>query len=155
MKRKVWILVQQLLPQRNSQSWEPNRKALTYEPSNVSVRLRGRCLLGGKLSVLSEPRYAKRIRTHCVDAETSSLSSVFIARGYLSSNVKNQHPFNHLPGPRLYPWPLLESVIDRWRNYVSVHLFNAARVIVKGSLVSTISLSSCPFLWSSCNGLRW
>jgi len=29
-------------------------------------------------------------------------------------------------------------------------LFNAARVIVKGSLVSTISLPSRPFLWFSC-----
>jgi len=45
MKRKVWILVQQLLPKRNSQSWEPNRKALAYKPWNMSVRPRGRCRL--------------------------------------------------------------------------------------------------------------
>jgi len=40
MKRKVLILVQQLLPKR---------KALTYEPWNMSVRLRGRCRLPHKL----------------------------------------------------------------------------------------------------------
>jgi len=45
MKRKVWILVQRPLPKRNSQSWEPNRKALPYEPWNMSVGLRGRCRL--------------------------------------------------------------------------------------------------------------
>jgi len=32
MTGKVWILVQQLLPKRNSESWEPNRKALAYGP---------------------------------------------------------------------------------------------------------------------------
>jgi len=39
--------VQQLLPKRSSQSWEPNRKALAYkhEPWNMSVRLRGCCRL--------------------------------------------------------------------------------------------------------------
>jgi len=45
MKREVWILVQQLLPKRNSQRWEPNRKALAYEPWNMSVRLWGHCRL--------------------------------------------------------------------------------------------------------------
>jgi len=29
-------------------------------------------------------------------AETSSISSVFIARGYLRSNAQNRDPFNHL-----------------------------------------------------------
>jgi len=32
MKRKVWMLVQQLLPKRNSQRWEPKWKVLAYEP---------------------------------------------------------------------------------------------------------------------------
>jgi len=45
MKRKVWILVQQLLPKRKSQSWEPNRKVLPYKLWNISVRLRGSCRL--------------------------------------------------------------------------------------------------------------
>jgi len=31
------------------------------------------------------------------DAETSSVSSVFIAQGYLRSNAQNRHPFHHLP----------------------------------------------------------
>jgi len=30
-------------------------------------------------------------------AETSSVSSVFIAWGYLKSNAENRHPFHHLP----------------------------------------------------------
>ena len=96
MKRKVWILllVQHLLPQRNSQSREPNRKALAYEPWNISVTRRGRCRLADKLSVLSEPRHARRIRNYYRDAETSS---VFIARGYLRSNAQNRHRFHHLP----------------------------------------------------------
>jgi len=34
---------------------------------------------------------------YLLDAETSNVSSVFIARGYLRSNAKNRHPFNHLP----------------------------------------------------------
>jgi len=29
--------------------------------------------------------------------ETSSVSNVFIARGYLRSNAQNRHPFDHLP----------------------------------------------------------
>jgi len=61
MKRKGWILVQQLLPQRNSQSWEQNRKTLAYKPWNRSARLRGRCRLTDKLSVLSEPLHARLI----------------------------------------------------------------------------------------------
>ena len=97
MKRKVWILVQQLLPKRNSQSWELNRKALAYEPWNMSVRLRGRCRPTDQLSVLSEPRHARRIGCYYLVAETSSVSSVFIARGYLGSNALNRHPFRHLP----------------------------------------------------------
>jgi len=97
MKRKVWILVQHLLPKRNSQSWERNRKALAYEPLNISVTLRGRCWLTDKLSVSSEPRHVGRIRKHCLDAGTSSVSSVFIARDDLRSNAQNRHPFHHLP----------------------------------------------------------
>jgi len=87
MKRKVWILVQHLLPKRNSQSLEPNRKALEYEPWNMSVGLRGRCRLTDKLSVLSESCHARRIGYY-LNAETSSVSSVFIARGYLRSNAQ-------------------------------------------------------------------
>jgi len=45
MKRKVWILVQQLVPKQKSQSWEPNRKVFPNEPSNISITLRGRCRL--------------------------------------------------------------------------------------------------------------
>ena len=97
MKRKVWILVQHLLPKRNSQRWEPNLKALAYEPWNMSVRLRGRCRLTDKLSVLSKPLHARRIGNCYLDAETSSVSSIFIARGYLRSNAQNWHPFHHLP----------------------------------------------------------
>jgi len=62
----------------------------------MSVTLRGRCRLSDKLSVLSDPRHARRICSYYFDAETSSVSSVFIARGCLRSNVKNRHPFNHL-----------------------------------------------------------
>jgi len=29
--------------------------------------------------------------------ETSSVSSVFITRGYLKPNAQNRHPFHHLP----------------------------------------------------------
>ena len=97
MKRKVWILVQQLLPKRNSKSWEPNRHALAYKPWNMSVRLRGRCRLTDKLSVSSEPIHARRIGSYYINAETSSVFSVFIARGYLRSNAQNRHPFHHLP----------------------------------------------------------
>jgi len=60
----VWILVQHLLPKRNSQSWEPNRKAVAYESWNMSVRLWGRCRLTDKLSILSEPRHVRRIRNY-------------------------------------------------------------------------------------------
>jgi len=56
--------------------------------------------LTDKLSVLSEPRHARRIRSYYLVAETSSVSSVFIARGYLRSNVQDQHPFHHLPQAR-------------------------------------------------------
>jgi len=99
----VWILVQQLLPKRNSQSWEPNRIALAYEPWNMAVKLRGRCRLTDKLSVLTKPRHARRIGSHYLDAE-SSVSSIFIARGYLRSNAQNRHPFHHLPV--LLSWPM-------------------------------------------------
>jgi len=52
IKRKVWILVhvQHLPPKRNSQSWEPNRKALAYEPWNMPVRTRDCCRLTDQLS---------------------------------------------------------------------------------------------------------
>jgi len=76
MKREVWILVQQLLPKRNSQSWEPNQKALAYEPWNISVRLRGHCSLTDKLSVLSEALHARRIRSYYLDAEMTSGSNM-------------------------------------------------------------------------------
>jgi len=66
-------------------------------PLNLLVRLRCRCRLTDKLSVLSEPRHARRSRSYYLVAETSSVSSVFIARGYLSSNVQDRHPFHHLP----------------------------------------------------------
>jgi len=85
MKRKMWILVQQILLKRNSRSWEPNRKALAYEPWNMSVRLRGRCRQSDKLSGLSKPLHARRISSCCLDAKTSSVSSGFITRGYLWS----------------------------------------------------------------------
>jgi len=65
------------------------RKALAYEPLNISVRLQGRFCLTDKSSVLSEPRHARRIRSNYLDSETSSVSSVYIARGYLRSSVKN------------------------------------------------------------------
>ena len=97
MKRKVWMLVQHLLPKRNSQSWEPNRKALAYQPWNMSATLRGHYRLVDKLSVLSEQRHVRRIRNYFLDAETGSVSSVFITRGYLRSNAQNRHPFHHLP----------------------------------------------------------
>jgi len=62
----------------------------------MSVRLRGRCRQVDKLSVLSEPRHARRIRSHYLDAETSNVSSVLNARGYRRSNVQNRHPFYHM-----------------------------------------------------------
>jgi len=37
-----------------------------------------------------------------LDAETNSVSSVFIARGYLRSNAQNRHPFHHLPRDRYW-----------------------------------------------------
>ena len=36
-------------------------------------------------------------KTYYLDAETSSVCSVFIARGYLRSNAQNRHPFHHQP----------------------------------------------------------
>jgi len=45
MKRKLWMLVQHLLPKRNSQSCEPNQRTLAYELWYMSVRLQGRCRL--------------------------------------------------------------------------------------------------------------
>jgi len=44
----------------------------------MSVRLRGRCHLTDKLSVLSEPLHARQIGSYYLDAETSSVSKVFI-----------------------------------------------------------------------------
>jgi len=65
----------------------------------MSVRLRGRCRLTDKLSVSSKSLHARRVGSYYldVDAETSSVSSVFIARGYLRSNAQNRHPFHHPP----------------------------------------------------------
>jgi len=63
----------------------------------MSVTLRGGCRLTDKLSVLSEPRHVRQNRNYCLDAETSGVSGVFIARGYLRSNAQNRHPFHHLP----------------------------------------------------------
>jgi len=63
----------------------------------MSVRLQGRCQLTDKLSVLPKPLHAREIGTYYLDAETSSVSSVLIARGYHRSNVRNRHPFHHLP----------------------------------------------------------
>jgi len=67
----------------------------------MSVRLRGRCRPTDKLSVLYEPLHSKRIGNYYLDAETSSVSSVFIVLGYLRSNaqsrMQNRHPFHHLP----------------------------------------------------------
>jgi len=37
------------------------------------------------------------LRSCYLDAETSSVSSVFIARGYLRPNTQNRHPFHLLP----------------------------------------------------------
>jgi len=59
--------------------------------------IRGRFRLTDKLSVLYKPRRAKKIRGYHIDAETSSVSSGFITRGYLQSNAQNRHPFCHLP----------------------------------------------------------
>jgi len=62
----------------------------------MSVTLRGCCRLTDKLSILSEPRHVRRIHNY-IDAEMSSVSSVFIMRAYLRSNAQNWHPFHHLP----------------------------------------------------------
>ena len=48
-------------------------------------------------SVLCAPRHNRLIGNYYLVAETSSVSSVFVARGYLRSNAQNQHPFHHLP----------------------------------------------------------
>jgi len=37
-----------------------------------------------------------------------------------------------------------------WAADKTMCLFNVAHVVVKGLLVSTMSLASCPFLWFSC-----
>ena len=124
MKRKVWILVQQLQPKRNSHTWEPNRKALAYEPWNRSVRQRGRCRLADKLSVLSEPLHARRIGSYYLDAATSSVSSVSVARGYLRSNAQNRHPFHHLPLLRYtHEWRhhAYYNVVLRWLPSTSIY----------------------------------
>ena len=63
----------------------------------MSVRLRGCWRPNDKLSVLSEPLHAMGISNYYLDAETSTVYSVFIARGYLRSNAQNRHPFHHLP----------------------------------------------------------
>jgi len=43
--------------------------------------------------------WSSPVRAHLcyLDAEMSSVSSVFIPRGYLRSNAQNQQPFHHLP----------------------------------------------------------
>jgi len=54
----------------------------------------------------------------------------------------------------LIRWPLLEPVIDPDETICP---FNAARVIVKGSLVSTVTVVLSIFmifLHSACNSLR-
>ena len=89
--------MQHPLSKRNYQSWETNRKALAHELLNISVRLWSRCRMTDKLSVLSEPRHARRIRSYYIAAETRSVSSVFITRSYLRWNAQNRHPFHHLP----------------------------------------------------------
>jgi len=130
MKRKVWILVQQLLPKRNSESWEPNRQALAYEPWNMSVRLRGRCWLADKFGLLSEQIDSRRSGSYYLDAETSSVSSIFIARGYLRSNAQNRHPFHHLPSKsrrgvmKGLPLPYNCKIYTNWDNkavFVTFH----------------------------------
>jgi len=63
---------------------------LACEPWNTSVSIRGRCRPTDKLSVLSEPCHARRICSYYLDAETSSISSVFVARGYLRAVVPNR-----------------------------------------------------------------
>jgi len=67
---------------------------LRAEPKSISTRImkhvckaRDRCRRTDKLSVLSEPLHTRRIGSYYLDPETSSVSSVFIARGYLRSNA--------------------------------------------------------------------
>jgi len=104
MKRKVWILVQHLLPKRNSQSWEPNRKALAYEPWNMSVRYKVNAdwLINSAFYPSHFMPGGSVVIPWCRN-EQSSVSSVFIAWGYLRSNAQNRHPFHHLP-PKWQAW---------------------------------------------------
>ena len=84
-----------------------------YEPLNISARLRGCCRLTDKPSVLFELRHAMQNRSYYLDAETSSVSSVFIARGYLRSNAQTRYPFFHLP------------FFNHVAKYVHIHLRSA------------------------------
>jgi len=63
----------------------------------MSVRLRGRCRLTDKLAFYPSRVMSGGSVITAFDVETSSFSSVFIARSYLRSNAQNRHPFHHLP----------------------------------------------------------
>jgi len=88
------------------------------------VRLRGRCRLTDKFSVLSEPLHARRIGfgSYNLDAETSSVSSVFVVRGYLRPNAQNQHPFHHLPFE-----PFLHDVMISGGQLISDDVYQGLR----------------------------
>ena len=145
--------MQQLLPKRNSQSWESNRKALSYEPWNMSFRLRGHCRPSDKLSVLSEPLHARWIGNYYLDAETSSVTSVFIVWGYLKSNAQNRHPFHHLPSQSHKPaemsglWNFLVRV-QSWSDKIESNPVQIRKFLKIMSLIQSRSASvkSCSFI---------
>jgi len=42
-------------------------------------------------------KYSQTFLQPYLVTETSSVSNIFITRGYLRSNAQNRHPFYHLP----------------------------------------------------------
>jgi len=67
IKTKVWKFMQPPLTFRKSPSWAPNRRPLAHWTSNIKTVLWGRCRLIDNISVLSEPRHARRISSHYLE----------------------------------------------------------------------------------------
>jgi len=143
MKRKVWMFVQQLLPKRNSQSWDPNRKALAYEPWNISVKLRGRCRLAGKLSVLSEPNHSRRIGSSSL-TQKRAVFLAFSSREVTSGRMRKTGI--HFI---IYPLTVEEGV---WKAY---HYLVTAKVIQIGITKAVFVKFHDKQKWFSGEGKKW
>ena len=76
-----------------------------------------------------------------LNAETSSVSSVFIARGYLRSNAQNRHPFHHLPFRRC-SWNRLDMIIFNVVRKITASRENR-RELLGDEVMKTASHRNC------------